>query len=69
MNIARPLERCGHRSLQAPEVPALEVIHLLDTNEMHLLGRDGNEDHVPPAGKLTVARRIVEAIARRMGSG
>lgn len=50
-------------------MPALEVIHLLDTNEMHLLGRDGNEDHVPPAGKLTVARRIVEAIARRMGSG
>lgn len=40
-----------------------------DTNEMYLIGRDGNEDHVPLASKLAVARRIVEAIARRMGSG
>lgn len=39
-----------------------------DTNEMYIVGPEGNEDHVPMASKLTVARRIVGAIVRRIGS-
>ena len=40
-----------------------------DTNEMYLIGPDGNEEHVPLASKPEVGRRIVEAVARRIGSG
>jgi phosphopantothenoylcysteine decarboxylase / phosphopantothenate---cysteine ligase len=37
-----------------------------DTNEMHLLARDGTEEHIPLSSKLEVARRIVAAIAERI---
>lgn len=40
-----------------------------DTNEMYLIGPDGNEEHIPLADKLEVAHRIVAAVARRLGSG
>ena len=37
-----------------------------DTNEMYLIGRDGQEEHVPMASKLDVGRAIVNAIAARL---
>ncbi|MFW5743334.1 MAG: hypothetical protein ACOC2D_08655, partial [Spirochaetota bacterium] len=63
----------GHRHLagidgdhgQTPRAAGFET----DTNEMYLIGPDGNEEHVPLASKPEVGRRIVAAVARRLGSG